>query len=157
MSTLGLWPFQSNDLIFSINFGYFTLLLILEYLDFFLYISDFEHVIMNLTENIAFVQMFVRMSTLRLYNDEIGEVIIEAMKDFDKANYKTTEEIKTFVTYYAKSRIFFKLMMVFVTITASSYYLTPILIILGNGGKIAFLYNLISTYLEELCKIYIIM
>ncbi|XP_018345143.1 PREDICTED: odorant receptor 10a-like [Trachymyrmex septentrionalis] len=134
MSTLGLWPFQSNDLIFSINFGYFTFLLILEYLDFFLYIGDFEHVIMNLTENIAFVQMFVRMSTLRLYNDEIGEVIMEAMKDFDKANYKTTEEIKTFVTYYAKSRIFFKLMMVFVTITASSYYLTPILIILGNGG-----------------------
>jgi len=109
---------------------------------------------MNLTENIAFVQMFVRMSTLRLYNDEIGEVIMEAMKDFDKANYKTTEEIKTFVTYYAKSRIFFKLMMVFVMITASSYYLTPILIILGNGGKLAFLYNLTSTYLEELCKIY---
>ncbi|KYQ47025.1 Putative odorant receptor 13a [Trachymyrmex zeteki] len=134
MSTLGLWPFQSNDLIFSINFGYFALLLILEYLDFFLYIGDFEHVIMNLTESIAFVQIFVRMSTLRLYNDEIGEVITEAMKDFDKANYKTAEEIKTFVTYYAKSRIFFKLMMVFVTITASSYYLTPILIILGNGG-----------------------
>ncbi|XP_018364153.1 PREDICTED: odorant receptor 4-like [Trachymyrmex cornetzi] len=134
MSMLGLWPFQSNDLIFSINFGYYTFLLILEHLDFFLYIGDFEHVIMNLTENIAFVQIFVRMSTLRLYNDEIGEVITEAMKDFDEKNYKTAEEIKTFVTYYAKSRIFFKMMMVFLIITTSSYYLTPILIILGNGG-----------------------
>ncbi|XP_018315315.1 odorant receptor 4-like [Mycetomoellerius zeteki] len=134
MSTLGLWPFQSNDLIFSINFGYFALLLILEYLDFFLYIGDFEHVIMNLTESIAFVQIFVRMSTLRLYNDEIGEVITEAMKDFNKTNYKSAEEIKIFVTYYAKTRLFFKLMMVFVTTTAILYYLTPILIILGNGG-----------------------
>ncbi|KAG5333438.1 OR4 protein, partial [Acromyrmex heyeri] len=134
MSMLDLWPFQSNDLIFSISFIYFSFLLILEYLSFFLYISDFELVIMNLTENVAFLQIFVRMSTLRLYNDEIGEVITEAMKDFDETNYKTAEEIKTFVTYYAKSRIFFKLMMVFVTITASSYYLTPILIILGNGG-----------------------
>ncbi|XP_018345112.1 PREDICTED: uncharacterized protein LOC108750264 [Trachymyrmex septentrionalis] len=134
MSMLGLWPFQSNDLIFSISFVYFSFLLVLEYLSFFLYIGDLELVIMNLTENVAFLQIFVRMSTLRLYNDEIGEVITEAMKDFDETNYKTAEEIKTFVTYYAKSRIFFKLMMVFVTITASSYYLTPILIILGNGG-----------------------
>ncbi|XP_018364113.1 PREDICTED: odorant receptor Or2-like [Trachymyrmex cornetzi] len=134
MSTLGLWPFQSNDLIFTINFGYFTLLLILEYLEFFLYIDDLELVIMNLTENVAFLQIFVRISTLRLYNDEIGEVITEAMKDFDETNYKTAEEIKTFVTYYAKSRLFFKLIVVFVTITVSLYCLTPILIILGNGG-----------------------
>jgi len=138
MSMLGLWPFQSNDLIFSISFVYFSFLLILEYLSFFFYISDLELVIMNLTENVAFLQIFVRMRTLRLYNDEIGEVITEAMKDFDEANYKTAEEIKTFVIYYAKSRIFFKLMMIFVIITALSYYLTPILIILGNGGELLF-------------------
>ncbi|XP_018396340.1 PREDICTED: odorant receptor 10a-like [Cyphomyrmex costatus] len=134
MSTLGLWPFQSNDLIFSINFGYFSFLMILEYLDFFLYIGDLEHVIMNLTENMAFSQILVRMSTLRLYNDKIGEVISEAMKDFDETNYKTAEEIKTFVSYYAKAKIFFKLLVAFVAMTASSYYLTPILVILGNGG-----------------------
>ncbi|XP_018396295.1 PREDICTED: odorant receptor 13a-like [Cyphomyrmex costatus] len=134
MSTLGLWPLQSNDLIFSISFGYFSLLMILEYLDFFLCIGDLERVIMNLTENMGFSQIFVRMSMLWLYNDEIGEVITEAIKDFDEINYKTAEEIKAFVNYYAKSMIFFKLMMGFVAITASLYYFTPVLVILENGG-----------------------
>lgn len=138
MSTLGLWPFQSNDLIFSINFGYFSFLMILEYLDFFLYIGDLEHVIMNLTENMAFSQIFVRMSMLRLYNNQIGEIITEAMKDFDRTSYKTAEEMKAFITYNARSKIFVKLLMTFVALTASSYYLTPIIVILGSGGELRF-------------------
>jgi len=107
--------------------------MILEYLDLFLYIGDLEHVIMNLTENMAFSQIFVRMSMLRLYNDQIGEIITEAMKDFDRTSYKTAEEIKVFMTYNARSKIFVKLLMAFVALTASSYYLTPIIIILGSG------------------------
>ncbi|KAL0112755.1 hypothetical protein PUN28_012194 [Cardiocondyla obscurior] len=134
MSMLGLWPFKSNDFIFSINFGYFSFLMIMEYLDLFLYIGDLEHVIMNLTENMAFSQIFVRMSMLRLYNSQIGEVITEAMKDFDRTCYKTAEEVKAFITYNARSKIFVKLLTAFVALTASSYYLTPIIIILGIGG-----------------------
>lgn len=135
MSMLGLWPFRTNDFIFFINFGYFSFLMILEYLDLFLFIDDLEHVIMNLTENMAFSQIFVRMSMLRLYNCQIGEVIAEAIKDFDKLSYKTSEEIEAFITYNAKSKIFVKLLIVFVALTASSYYLTPIIIILGNGAS----------------------
>nr|XP_012224802.1 PREDICTED: odorant receptor 67c-like [Linepithema humile] len=133
MLTLGLWPFRSSDLIFSINFGYFSFWMVMEYLDLFLFIGDLEHVIMNLTENMAFSQIFVRMSMLRLYNGQIGEVIADAMKDFDRSSYKTIEEMKMFITYNARSKIFVKLLMVFVALTASSYYLTPILIILGSG------------------------
>lgn len=133
MSTLGLWPLHSNDLIFLINFGYFSFFVILEYLDLFFYIGDLEHVIMNLTENMAFSQILLRMSMLRLYNDQIGKIIMETMKDFDGTSYKTTEEIKTVMVYNARSKIFVKLLMVFVALTASSYYLTPIIIILGSG------------------------
>ncbi|XP_019696521.1 odorant receptor 85b-like isoform X1 [Harpegnathos saltator] len=133
MSTLGLWPFRSNDLIFTVNFGYFSLLMILEYLDLFLFIGDLERVVMNLTENMAFSQIFVRMSALRLYNGQIGEVITEAMKDFDRTCYRTFEEMKTFISYNARSKIFVKLLMVFVALTATSYYLTPIIIIFGGG------------------------
>ncbi|XP_020287842.1 uncharacterized protein LOC109856691 [Pseudomyrmex gracilis] len=133
MTTLGLWPFRFNNLIFSVNFGYFSFFMVLEYLDLFLFIGDLEHVIMNLTENMAFSQIFVRMSMLRLYNGEIGEVIAETMKDFDKTSYRTIEEMKAFITYNARSKIFVKLLMVFVALTASSYYLTPIIIILGSG------------------------
>ncbi|KAF3054299.1 Odorant receptor 359 [Nylanderia fulva] len=134
MSTLGLWPFRNNNLLFFITFGYFSFLMMLEYLDLLLFITDLEHVIINLTENMAFSQIFVRMSMLRLYNCQLGEVIAEAMKDFDKMCYKTTEEMKAVITYNAKSKIFVKLLIVFVALTASSYYLTPILIILGSGA-----------------------
>lgn len=150
MSTLGVWPFQPNDLIFSINFGYFGFLMILEYLDLFLYIDDLERVIMNLTENMAFSQIFVRITVLRLYNNQIGEIITEAMKDFDRTSYKTAEEISTFMTYNARSKIFIKLLMTFVALTASSYYLTPIIIILGSGELRS---PLIPAYLGELRKL----
>lgn len=149
MSTLGLWPFRSNDLLFAVNFGYFSLLMILEYLDLFLFIGDLEHVIMNLTENMAFSQIFVRMGALRLYNGQIGEVIAEAMKDFDKTNYRTLEEMKTFISYNARSKIFVKLLMVFVALTASSYYLTPIIIILGSGES--FLRTSFRDEIGDLC------
>lgn len=133
MSLLGVWPSHPNDLIFSINFSYFSFLMILEYLDLFLYIDDLEQVVMNLTENMAFSQIFVRIFIMRLYNDQIGEILTEVEKDFDKTNYKTAEEIKSFITYNARSKMFMKLLMVFVALTASSYYLTPIIIILGSG------------------------
>ncbi|XP_028048973.1 odorant receptor 67a isoform X2 [Monomorium pharaonis] len=134
MSMLGVWPFHSSDLIFSINFGYFSFLMILEYLDLLLCIDNLEEVIMNLTENMAFSQIFVRIITLRLYNNQFGEIITEAMKDFDRTSYKTTEEMKAFITYNSRSKIFVKLLMLFVALTASSYYLTPIIIILGTGS-----------------------
>ncbi|XP_039301706.1 uncharacterized protein LOC105199148 [Solenopsis invicta] len=134
MSLLGVWPSHPNDLIFSINFSYFGFLMILEYLDLFLYIDDLEQVVMNLTENMAFSQIFVRIFIMRLYNDQIGEILTEVEKDFDKTNYKTAEEIKSFITYNARSKMFMKLLMVFVALTASSYYLTPIIIILGSGS-----------------------
>ncbi|KAF3054298.1 Odorant receptor 084 [Nylanderia fulva] len=133
MSTLGLWPFRNNNLLFFITFGYFSFLMMLEYLDLLLFINDLEHVVINLTENMAFSQILVRMIMLRLYNCQVGDVIAEVMKDFDKMCYKTTEEMKIVITYNARSKIFVKLLVVSVALTASSYFLTPIIIILGSG------------------------
>lgn len=140
MSMLGLWPFRTNNFLFFINFGYFSFLMILEYLDLVLFIDDLEHVIINLTENIIFSELFVGMSMLRLYNCQIGEVIAEAMKDFDKMSYKTTEEMKAVITYNAKSKLFVKLLIVFTALTALSYYLTPIIFIFGNGASCSCFY-----------------
>ncbi|KAI4476748.1 hypothetical protein M0804_013365, partial [Polistes exclamans] len=133
MSTIGLWPHSRNNLQFSLNFGYFSFLMILEYLDLFIFINDLEHVIMNLTENMAFSQIFVRMSMLWKYNDEIGDLIVEVFKDFVKERYKSKEERELFISYNAKSKLFMKLLITFVALTASSYYLTPLLVALGNG------------------------
>ncbi|KAF7378688.1 hypothetical protein HZH66_015475 [Vespula vulgaris] len=136
MSTLGLWPNSRNNIKFSINFGYFSFLMILEYMDLVVFINDLEHVIMNLTENMAFSQIFVRMIMLWIYNDEIGDVINETIKDFDYRRYKSIEERQLFISYNTRSKLFVKLLITFVALTASSYYLTPILVSLGNGLSI---------------------
>ncbi|XP_029168866.1 putative odorant receptor 85d [Nylanderia fulva] len=149
MSTLGLWPFRNNNLLFFITFGYFSFLMMLEYLDLLLFINDLEHVVINLTENMAFSQILVRMIMLRLYNCQVGDVIAEVMKDFDKMCYKTTEEMKIVITYNARSKIFVKLLVVSVALTASSYFLTPIIIILGSGASCSCFYVILFCALGQ--------
>ena len=100
--------------------------MILEYLDLFLFIDNLEHVIMNLTENMAFSQILIRMAMLRRYNYRLGGVVNEALKDFDVSNYKTEEETRAFIKYNARSKLFVKLLCAFVVLTASSYYVKPL-------------------------------
>lgn len=107
--------------------------MILEYLDLFLFINNLEHIVMNLTENMAFSQIFVKMSVLRLYNKQLGWIIIEANKDFNVNNYLSEEELQAFISYNTKSKGFVKLLIIFVALTASSYYLTPLIVQLSTG------------------------
>lgn len=97
-----------------------------EYLDLFLFIDNLEHVIENLTENMAFTQILVRMAMLRRYNQQLGEVITEVFKDYDAKLYKSPEESKVFLDYMNKAKLFVKLLCAFVTMTATSYYAKPI-------------------------------
>lgn len=131
MTTLGLWPASLSDIRFFLNFGYFCYEMLLEYLDLFLFIDNFENVLMNLTENMAFSQIFIRMLMLRIYNSELGEIISDAKKDFDAKDY-TEEERKTFMAYHVKSRTFMKLLITNTALTASSYYVKPLL---GQMGE----------------------
>ena len=131
MTSLGLWPAAASDFRYFINFGYYCYEMVLEYLDLFLFIDDFEHVLMNLTENMAFSPIFVRLLTLRLHNGPLGEVIAEAEKDFDAKDY-TEEERKTFVAYHVNSKIFMKLLITNTALTATSFYMKPIL---GQMGE----------------------
>ena len=99
----------------------------MEYLDLFLFIDNLEHVIMNLTENMAFSQIVVRMIMLRVYNFELGEVVSEAMTDLDIRKYKNDQEKKMVIDYNLRSKTFVKLLMANVALTATSYYCQPIL------------------------------
>ncbi|RLZ02275.1 Odorant receptor 25 [Cephus cinctus] len=132
LAMLGFWPEKPRDIWFWINFGYFAYHMTMEYVDLFLFIGNLEHVIMNLTENMAFSQIFIRMLMMRVYNRQLGELIMEMRKDFQAHNYRSVDEQKIFLSYNSKSKTFMKLLMAFVALTASSYYLKPILGNLGN-------------------------
>nr|AKO89992.1 odorant receptor 28 [Microplitis mediator] len=126
LSTLGLWPQSPNTFIFTVNFSYFVYHMAMEYLDLFLFIDNLEHVIENLTENMAFTQILVRIAMLKKYNRQLGEVVNEAFKDYDARIYRTDEERQVFIDYMKKAKLFIKLLCAFVTMTATSYYAKPI-------------------------------
>ncbi|KAK0177419.1 hypothetical protein PV328_001475 [Microctonus aethiopoides] len=126
LSTLGLWPQVPNNFLFSINFGYFVYHMSLEYLDLFLFIDNLEHVIENLTENMAFTQIIMRIAMLKKYNRQLGAVINEALKDYDIKKYRNSDECKAFIDYMNKAKLFVKLLCIFVAMTASSYFMKPI-------------------------------
>lgn len=132
LSKLGLWPAEKSDFRFALSFGYFMYHMTMEYLDLFLFIDNLEHVIMNLTENMAFSQIVVRMLMLRVYNFELGEVVSEAMTDLDIRKYKTEEEKEMVIEYNSRSKTFVKLLMANVALTATSYYFQPILGQMGS-------------------------
>ena len=99
----------------------------MEYLDLVLFIDDFEHVFMNLTENIGMTQVFFRILMIRIWNSELGEIIKEAKNDFNAEKY-TDEEIEKFVSFYAKSKFLLKLLLSNTVFTALMYFLSPLLI-----------------------------
>lgn len=97
---------------------------------------------MNLTENMAFSQIFIRMLMLRLYNNPLGRIIDEATRDFDAKNY-TEDERKTFLPYHEKSITFMKLLMSNTALTATSFYLKPLLGQMGDS-KLRIIFFFIS-------------
>ncbi|XP_043281332.1 odorant receptor 85b-like [Venturia canescens] len=126
LTFLGIWPRSPSQIRFGINFGYFFYHMLMEYLDLCLFISDLEHVIENLTENMAFSQILIRMAMLKRYNKPLGTVIEQVFSDFDARKYKTIEESDAFMKYNKKSKLFVKLLSAFVVLTASSYYVKPL-------------------------------
>ena len=122
--------------------------MILEYLDLFLNIEHFENVLLNLTENMAFSPIFVRMLSLYLWNRELGELIKEAKKDFNAESY-SDDEVETFVPYHVKSKLFMKLLMSNTALTATSFYLKPLLSQMDAGKCKKFLLKKGSIWLSQ--------
>jgi hypothetical protein len=126
MTALGLWPLRPNNIRFYCNFIYISYCMFFEYLDLLMFIDNFEHVLMNLTENLAFTPIILRIYNIRKYNKKIGELVEEVKKDFNAKDY-TDEERKSFISYHVKSIFFMKLLIANTALTATSYYVKPLL------------------------------
>lgn len=131
MSTLGLWPANSNNLIFTMTFGYFCYEMALEYLDLLLFIDNLEHVLLNLTENVAFSEIFIRILIMWIYRREFKRLIEEAQSDFS-LQYNEDEE-KILKVNQDKSKLFMKLLVANTAFTATSFYAKPLLGQFGEG------------------------
>ncbi|XP_014230582.1 putative odorant receptor 92a [Trichogramma pretiosum] len=131
MSFLGLWPDSPNLLLFVLTFGYYSYDMFLEYMDLLVYIDRPQNVMLNLMENMAFTEIFVRILMLRVWNRQFGELLAAAEKDFEAKSYDTDEEVAKFVPFYAKAKSFMKLLISNTAFTATSFYVKPLLGQLG--------------------------
>ncbi|KAF7998199.1 hypothetical protein HCN44_009597 [Aphidius gifuensis] len=123
LSLVGLWPLKQNIILYIIVFIYWSILMILEYIDFYLFINNLEHVIENLSESISFIQAFFHLIMLKKYNKKLKSIIIEIMKDYNYKKYNTFEEINIFLYYNKRTKFICKFLLTFIFMMGPSYYL----------------------------------
>ena len=91
---------------------------------------------MNLTENLAFTPIVFRMLMLRVHFGKIKILVIEFMQDYDINKFRDEKERQIFLPYIGTAKVFVKLMILNVSMTASSYFVKPIMGRLGAGKLI---------------------
>lgn len=139
---IGVWPLTPNNYLFNSVFVYFTVMMILEYTDLFVHIYDFESVIDNLSENLAFTIVYSYTFSLRFYEEKLAQVFRETLIDYnsDKA-LKNLKEVKLFMVYTNNAKFFAKYIFISIALTGIVWFLQP-LILMSTFG--AFNFFLIS-------------
>nr|XP_046475096.1 odorant receptor 49a-like [Neodiprion pinetum] len=132
LSLLGLWPLSNNDTRFTLGLICLLIHVTLEYVDLYKFGKNFEHVVANLSENITYTTILIQVILLRVNSRQLGQVIRAAYEDFVEINYKTTLEKKVLLDNYKKVRIFVAVAVAMTLSTAVSYYLAPLVGLLGT-------------------------
>jgi hypothetical protein len=129
MSALGLWPNNQNDIIFVSLLCYCCYSLILGYVSLYYAMKSFNimKIIGAIMENIALVQIFVRLYTMRRYNKYYGKILDQFSKDFSIKNYQNAEEQNMFLSYNVRSKFFINIVITSLVLTAILYYTKPLL------------------------------
>nr|AGG17946.1 olfactory receptor 13 [Microplitis mediator] len=123
---IGVWPLAPNFYLFNVTFAYFTAVMLLEYVDLFFCLPNFEKVLDNLTENLSFTIIYVRTLMLRVHNYKLGTAIRECLKDSSVSAFRNSKEIDIFVQYTKEGKFFAKFVIAFAAMTETSWYLRPI-------------------------------
>ncbi|XP_046737851.1 uncharacterized protein LOC124406469 [Diprion similis] len=132
LSLLGLWPLSANDTRFTLSLSCLLIHVILEYIDLYQFGNNFEHVVANLSENITYTTIVIQVILLRVNSRQLGQIIRAVYEDFVDKNYKTSVEKKFVLDNYKKARIFFAIAVPMTLSTAVSYFLIPLVNLLGT-------------------------
>ncbi|XP_057334695.1 odorant receptor 67a-like [Microplitis mediator] len=135
---IGVWPLALNSYIFNIAFLYFTIVLILEYIDLFVHIYDFAAFVDNLSEILPFTIEYSYTFSLRFYNKKLAQVFKEALMDYNSASaFKNLKEVEVFITYTNTAKFFAKNIIIFVALTEIVWWLQPLLTFFTFGNTIS--------------------
>ncbi|XP_014298823.1 uncharacterized protein LOC103575783 [Microplitis demolitor] len=123
---IGLWPATPNYYWFNICIFYLTIFVSLQLLHLYNSVYDFDKVIDDFTENLASTHMYTRILMLRVHNYKIGEMITQAMKEYNTNAFKNSDEIKVFMKFINKGKFLIKGLIIFIMSTEISWFLKPL-------------------------------
>nr|WNA12532.1 olfactory receptor [Microplitis mediator] len=123
---VGLWPLAPNNFFFLITFIYFSIVITLEWMDFYYSLNDFDKVLDNLTESLSLSQIYIRLIILKLQIKKLGQVIKDTMDNFDVEKFKSSSEIEIFLNYIDEGKFFVKSIILFIVMTLITWYFGPL-------------------------------
>lgn len=96
--------------------------MMLEFINLFLNINNFNHVIENLSETISFFLVLIYLFMVKKHNRKIKKVIIEVIKDYNGKNFNTKDECCAFLNYINKAKFLCKILIIYVAFIGPLYY-----------------------------------
>lgn len=129
MTPLGLWPNNRKDYIFVSFFCYYGYNVLLDYVALFFTIrnSNLMRIVGKVMENVQHMHIFLRMYTMRRFNRDYGDILVEFSKDFSIKNYRSEEERNTFLYYNSRAKFFIRIVVISLVITATLYFIKPLI------------------------------
>lgn len=123
---IGLWPLAPNNFFFIIAFIYFSIVIALEWMDFYYSLDDFDKVLDNLIESLSLSQIYIRLIILKLQINKLGQVIKDTMDNFSVEKFKSSSEIEIFLDYINEGKFFVKSIILFLAMTLITWYFGPL-------------------------------
>ncbi|XP_057334191.1 uncharacterized protein LOC130673251 [Microplitis mediator] len=124
---IGVWPLALNNYLFNIAFLYFTIVMIFEYIDLYIYIYDLKAVMENLSENIAFTIVYMYTFLIRVNIEKFAKIFKQVLMDYNSASaFKNLEEVKVFMMYTNNAKIFTKSIIISIAMSEFLWYIQPL-------------------------------
>lgn len=128
----GIWPFERTYVRFAIYITYFTLYLIMAYMNLWDVLGNLELMVMNLVETVAYSITFPMMWVIRC-SGLLKRVIDVVRKDMIERKFEDPEEERIYYYYNYTSKIFLYGSTVGMFITVTLLYFRPLMSFSSNN------------------------
>ncbi|XP_074101071.1 uncharacterized protein LOC141528756 [Cotesia typhae] len=125
--SIGLWPLTPNHYLFDVCIFYLTVIMLLQCTYLYKSLKDVDKFIDILTENIAFVYIYMTMVMLRVNNRQLGRVIVQVVTDYNINDFRDSDEIDVFMQFINRARLLMKGLIIYYGTIEVLWYLLPLM------------------------------
>lgn len=90
-------------------------------------LKDVDKFIDIMTENIAFVYIYISVVMLRVNNRQLGRVIAQVVTDYNISAFRDSDEVDVFMQFINRARNLIKGLIIYYGMTELLWFLLPIM------------------------------